>query len=53
MELKDEQIAKFQMLYRKHFGKNISKDEALDKGRRLIHFIEIISKAIVDKKNSV
>jgi hypothetical protein len=47
MELTDEHIAEFQMLYRKHFGKDISKDEALEKGVRLVRLMEIISRAIV------
>lgn len=50
MELKNEHIAEFQMLYRKHFGKDISKKEALDKGRRLIRLIEIVSRALADEQ---
>ncbi|MEX0924425.1 MAG: hypothetical protein WDZ82_00575 [Candidatus Paceibacterota bacterium] len=44
MQLTDEHIIEFQALYRKHFGKDISKAEALDKGSRLIRLIEITSK---------
>lgn len=42
MTLSDEQIAKFQVLYKKRFGKDISKEEAHTKGIRLIRLIEII-----------
>ena len=46
MRLADEHITEFQMLYRKHFGKDISKDEALEKGLRLIRLIEIVSRTV-------
>ena len=42
MSLSDEQIAKFQALYKKHFGKDISKEKALAKGTQLIRLIELI-----------
>lgn len=44
MRLEDEHIAEFQMLYRKHFGKDIGKDEALEKGLRLVHLMETVLK---------
>lgn len=44
MQLADEHIAEFQMLYQKHFGKDITKDEALSKGLRLIRLMEILLK---------
>jgi hypothetical protein len=46
MRLADEHIAEFQMLYRKHFGKDISKDEALEKGLRLVRLIEVVARGI-------
>lgn len=46
MRLTDEHIAEFQMLYRKNFGKDISKDEALEKGLRLIRLMELVSRAV-------
>ncbi len=51
MQLTDEHIEEFQMLYRKHFGKDISKDEALEKGLRLIRLIEILSRFISHEQN--
>ena len=40
--LSNKQVTEFQTLYQKHFGKKISKDEACDKGIRLINLIQII-----------
>jgi hypothetical protein len=45
MQLADEHIAEFQMLYRKHFGQDISTEEALEKGLRLIRLIEVVLKS--------
>jgi len=44
MTLTDEHIADFQMLYKKHFGKDIGKDEALAKGIRLVRLMEVVLK---------
>jgi len=44
MQLADEHITEFQMLYKKHFGTEISKTEALAKGIRLIRLMEIVLK---------
>lgn len=51
MQLTDEHIEEFRMLYRKRFGKDISKDEALEKGLRLIRLIEVVSRAIAHEQN--
>jgi hypothetical protein len=50
MQLEDEHIAEFQMLYEKHYGKAISKDEALEKGLRLIHLMETVLKHEAKKR---
>jgi len=42
--LSDERITKFQMLYKKHFGKEISKEEALEKGISLIRLVDLTYK---------
>jgi len=52
MVIADEHIAEFQMLYREHFGKDISKDEALEKGLRLVRLIEVVSRAIANENQS-
>ncbi len=44
MLLTDEHIVEFQMLYKKHFGTDISKEDALAKGIRLIRLMEIVLK---------
>lgn len=39
--LSDEQITKFQTLYKNRFGKDISRDEAYEKGVKLIRLVEL------------
>ena len=46
--LSDEQIKKFQMLYKKHFGKEISREEAYERGAKLIRLIELIYKPMTE-----
>lgn len=47
--LSDEQISKFQILYKTRFGKEISREEALEKGIKLVRLIELICKPIADE----
>jgi hypothetical protein len=42
--LSEEQITKFQTLYRNRFGKEISREEAYEKGTKLIRLVELIYK---------
>lgn len=42
MDLSDVQIAEFQLLYKNHFGKDISKEQALEKGEKLIRLVQIV-----------
>lgn len=44
MQLTDDHLAEFQMLYKKNFGVDISKEEALEKGSRLIRLMEVVLK---------
>ena len=46
--LSDEQIRKFQMLYKKHFGKEISREEAYEQGAKLIRLVELIYKPMTE-----
>jgi hypothetical protein len=39
MRLTVEHIRQFQELYRKHLGKDISEQEALDKGLKFVHLM--------------
>ena len=50
MHLTDETLTEFQMLYRKNFGTDISKAEALEKGLRLVRLMEIVLKHEAEKK---
>lgn len=40
--LSDEQVAKYQTLYRNRFSKEISREMALEQGIKLIRLIELI-----------
>lgn len=40
IRLTDEQISEFQRLYKKHYGVDISRDEATEKGVKLIKLIK-------------
>ncbi|OHB23135.1 MAG: hypothetical protein A2939_01930 [Parcubacteria group bacterium RIFCSPLOWO2_01_FULL_48_18] len=42
--LSDEQIIKFQTLYKSRFGKDISRGEAYEQGAKLIRLVELIYK---------
>ena len=44
----DEQVTKFQSLYKTHFGKSISREEAYDQGLKLLRLIEIIYKPMTE-----
>ena len=48
--LTDEQVKKFQDIYRKRFGKEISKADALEKGIKLVRLMEIVYKPITEKE---
>jgi len=51
MNLADEHILEFQMLYQKHFGIEITKERALEKGLRLIRLVEVVSRAVAYEQN--
>jgi len=42
MMLSDENIRAFQVLYKEHFGKEISKEDARENGIKLLRLISII-----------
>jgi hypothetical protein len=46
--LSDEQITKFQILYKNRFGKEISREEACEKGAKLIRLVELIYKPMTE-----
>lgn len=43
----DEHVAEFQRLFKEHFGIELTKAQALDKGHRLIRLIEVVSRVLV------
>jgi hypothetical protein len=51
MAIADEHIATFQKLYREHFGVELTKAQALEKGLRLIRLIEAVSRNISNEQN--
>ena len=51
MVLADEHIAEFQALWKKRYGTEITKAEALEKGLRLIRLLEAVSRAIAYEQN--
>lgn len=46
--LSDEQIIKFQTLYKGRFGKEISRNEAYEKGMKLVCLMELICRAMAE-----
>jgi hypothetical protein len=44
MKLDDNQIVKFQNIYRKNFGEEIDKESAVSEGLRIIRLVETILK---------
>ena len=48
--LSEEQIIKFQALYKKHFGKEISREEARRSGTQLIRLIQLIYKPMTEEE---
>ena len=53
MNLTDDNLLEFQMLYKKHFGTEITKEQALDKGLRLMRLIEVVSRAVADEQKDI
>jgi hypothetical protein len=48
--LTDEQVSKFQTIYRNRFGEEISREDALEKGARLVRLMEIIYQPITEQE---
>ena len=49
--LSDEQITKFQTLYKNRFGKEIGREKACEKGAKLIRLIELIYKSMTENEH--
>lgn len=48
--LTDKQVSKFQAIYREQFGKEISREDALEKGARLVRLMQIIYQPITEQE---
>jgi hypothetical protein len=46
--LSDDQIIKFQTLYKNRFSKDISREQAYEKGAKLIRLVELIYKPMTE-----
>lgn len=51
--LSDEQITKFQTLYKNRFGKKISREEAYEQGVKLIRLVELIYKPMTKEEYKI
>jgi len=50
MKLTDEQITQFQTLYKKHFGADISKEQAHEEGIKLVRLMQLIYKPMTKEE---
>ena len=48
--LTNEQVSEFQRIYKDRFGKDISKEAALEKGIKLLRLVEIIYKPMTEEQ---
>lgn len=46
--LSHEQITSFQILYKNRFGKEISREEACEKGTKLMRLVELVYKPMTE-----
>ena len=51
MTLSDEDITKFQTLYKSEFGTEISREDAYEKGVKLLRLMFIVYKPMTEKEN--
>lgn len=47
--LTDKQITRFQQIYRKRFGKEISREEAQEKGIKLVNLMRVVYSPLAEK----
>ena len=48
--LSDEQIMRFQTLYKNRFGKEISREDAYEKGVKLMRLVELVYKPMTENE---
>ncbi len=49
--LSDEQIIKYQKLYKNRFGKKISREKAYEQGVKLVRLVELVYKPTINNKD--
>lgn len=49
--LSQEQVSKFQMLYKNRFDKEISREEAYEKGVKLLRLVQLIYKPMIEEEH--
>lgn len=50
MVISDENISKFQALYKSEFGMEISREDAYEKGMKLLRLMSIVYKPITEEE---
>ena len=50
MHLSDDHITQYQEIYKKNFGKEISKTDAYDQGMKLLRLMQLINKPISEEE---
>lgn len=50
--LSDKEIGEYRKIFKKYYGKEISKQEALEQGLRLVNFIKLLIEIDKQNKNS-
>ena len=50
MVLSDNAISKFQAIYKARFGKEISREEAVEKGIKLLRLVELVYKPMTESE---
>lgn len=48
--LSNERIVKFQILYKKHFGQELTKEETYEMGAKLLRMVQLVYKPITEKE---
>ena len=51
--LSDKEIKEYQRIFKKYYGKEISKQEALEQGLRLVNFMKLLIEIDLQNKKSV
>ena len=53
MQLTDEDIAKFQMLYKRYFGREVSKEGAYSQGIKLLRLMSVVYKPMTHEEYEI